>query len=91
MSVLHVLPKANSKESNIKFREFRNTSKAPFVIYADFEFLLEPLHRQSKQIHYSQWNLVCGAAAILCSYIPEMNNEVAIFTGRVALEDFLTS
>ena len=36
-SVVHVLPRPNTEEAHIKFREFSKTSRAPFVIYADFE------------------------------------------------------
>ena len=89
MSVLHVLPRLNSEEAHIKFCEFRNTSRAPFVIYADFESILEPMDVQNKRTHYEQLHKVCAAAAILCSYIPEMNNKVMIYTGPNALEEFL--
>ena len=43
MSVLHVLPVPGTERAKIKFTQFRNTTKAPFVIYADFESILEPL------------------------------------------------
>ena len=89
MSVVHVLPRQNSEESHIKFREFSNTSRAPFVIYADFESILEPMDKQNKRTHYGQLHKVCAAAAILCSYIPEMNNKVMIYSGPNALEEFL--
>ena len=42
---------------------------ALFVIYADFESILEPLGRQVKQTTYSQQHKVCAAAAILCSIL----------------------
>ena len=82
MSVVHVLPKPNSEKSHIKFREFSNTSKAPFVICANFESILEPIDMQNKHTHYSQLHKFCGAAAILCSYIPEINNQVMLFSGN---------
>ena len=37
MSVVHVLPAAESEQAHIKFKQVRNTYRAPFVIYADFE------------------------------------------------------
>ena len=33
MSVLHMLPAANTEQAHIKFRQFRNTYEAPFVVY----------------------------------------------------------
>ena len=89
MSVVHVLPRPNSEESHIKFREFRNTSRAPFVIYADLESILQPMNEQNKRTHFGQLHKVCAAAAILCSYIQEMNNKVMIYSGPNALEKFL--
>ena len=52
-----------------------------FVIYADFESILERVDRQNKRTHYDQQHKVCAAAAILCSYIPEMNNKLMLFSG----------
>ena len=89
MSVVHVLPTPDSEESHIKFKQFRNTSQAPFVIYADFESILERVDRQNKRTHYDQQHKVCAAAAILCFYIPEMNNKLMLFSGPNTLENFL--
>ena len=89
MSVVHLLPTPDSEESHIKFKQFRNTSQAPFVIYADFESILERVDRQNKRTHYDQQHKVCAAAAILCSYIPEMNNKLMLFSGPNTLENFL--
>ena len=89
MSVVHVLPRPNSEEAHITFREFSKTGLAPFVIYADFESILEPMDKQNKRTHYGQLHKVCAAEAILCSYIPEMNNKIMICSGPNALEEFL--
>ena len=75
----------NSVQSHINFRKFRKTSRAPFVIYADFESILEPMDKQNQRTHYKQLHKVCAPAAILCSYIPEMNNKVMIYSGVNAL------
>ena len=37
MSVVHVLPAAETEQAHIKFKQVCNTYRAPFVIYADFE------------------------------------------------------
>ena len=89
MSVVHILPKPGTYDAHIRFKEFRNTSTAPFVIYADFESILEPTNKLIKQTHYIQHHKVCAAAAILCSYIPEMNNKIMMFYGPDALANFL--
>ena len=85
MSVVHVLPRPNTDEAHITFREFSKTSRAPFVIYADFESILEPMDKQKKRTHYGQLYKVCAAAAILCSYIPEINNNVMLYSSPNAL------
>ena len=35
-SAVHVLPAAENEQANIKFKQVRNTYRAPCVIYADF-------------------------------------------------------
>jgi hypothetical protein len=89
MSVVHMLPSPGSGFDEIKFRDFRNSSRAPFVIYADFESILKPIDRQRKATHFLQQHEVCSAAAILVSTVPEMNNLRVIFTGPNALSHFL--
>ena len=89
MSVVHILPTQGSEESHIKFKQYRNSSQAPFVIYADFESILEREDMQNKRTHYDQKHKLCAAAAILCSDVPEMNNKLMLFSGPNALEDFL--
>ena len=49
MSVVHVLPAAESEQAHSKFKQVRNTYRAPFVIYADFESILEHMERRVKQ------------------------------------------
>ena len=67
MSVLHVLPTPGSKLAKIIFNQYKYCTKAPFVIYADFESILEPSCRQVKHTTYTQRYKVCAAAAILTS------------------------
>ena len=89
MSVVHVLPRPNTKEAHIIFNEFRKTSRVLFVIYADFKSILEPMDKQNKRTHYGRLHEVCAAAAILCLYIPELNNKIMIYSGPNALKEFL--
>ena len=67
VSVLHVLPVPGSNHAQIKFNQYKYCTKALFVIYADFESILEPSIRQVKHITYTQQHKVCAAAAILTS------------------------
>ena len=39
MSILHLLPAAKSQQAYINLKQVRNTYRAPFVIYADFELI----------------------------------------------------
>ena len=67
MSVVHVLPAPDTEQAHIKFRQFRNTYPAPFVIYADFESILEPMDRRVKQTLFNQQHKISAACAMLVS------------------------
>ena len=69
MSVVHVLPAPDTEQAHIKFRQFRNTFRAPFVIYADFESILEPMERRVKQTLYNQQHKISAACAMLVTSI----------------------
>ena len=89
MSVLHVLPMPGTESAHIKFNQFRNTTKAPFVIYADFESVLEPINLNVKHTKIAQQHKVCAASAILCSHLHEFNQRTMMKIGPHALSDFL--
>ena len=89
MSVLNVLPTPGSKQDQLKFYNYKFCTMAPFVIYADFESILEPLGRQTKQTTYSQQLKVCAAAAILCSTLGQYNQLTMMKVGENALTEFL--
>ena len=89
MSVLHVLPSPGSKQAQLKFYNYKFCTMAPFVIYADFESILEPLGRQVKQTTYSQQHKVCAAAAVLCSTLGNCNQLTVMKVGENALAEFL--
>ena len=52
MTVLDVLTVPGSKQAQIKFNKYKYCTKAPFVIYADFEFILEPSGRKVMHTTY---------------------------------------
>ena len=65
VSVLHVLPTPDSKQTQIKLNQYKYCTKAPFVIYEYFKCILEQSGRLVKQTTYTQKHKVCAAAAIL--------------------------
>ena len=69
MSMLHVLPAPNTEQAHIKFRQFRYTYAAPFVVFSDFESILNPIQRQQKNTVYNQDQKISAACAILISTI----------------------
>ena len=89
MSVLHVRPMPGSKQAEIKFNQCKYCTKAPFVIYADFESILEPVGRQVKHTTYTQQHKVCAAAAILTSSFYNFDQQTVMKVGENALAEFL--
>ena len=85
-SVQHILP---SPGSSIEFKNFKYQTRAPFVIYADLESVLEPIEERSGYTLLYQRHRCCAAAAILCSPYAGFNNLWFMHTGENALERFL--
>ena len=91
MSVLHVPPMPCSKQAQIKFNQYTYCTKAPFVIYADIESILEPSVRQVKHSTYTQKHKVCAAAAIFTSSFYNFDQRTVMKVGDNALAEFLDS
>ena len=91
MSVFHVLPVPCSKQAQIKFNQYKYCTKAPLVIYADFEYILEPSGRQVKHTTYTQHHKVCATAAILTSSFYNFDHRTVMKVGANALAEFLDS
>ena len=85
-SVQHILP---SPGSLIEFKNYKYQTRAPFVIYADLESVLEPIDQRSGYTLLYQRHRCCAAAAILCSPYAGFNNLWFMHTGENALERFL--
>ena len=88
MSVLHVLPVPGTERDQIKFNQFKNTTKAPFVIYEDFESILYPLNRKVQLTTMVKQHKVCAAQAIHCSNLQDFNYRTIIKVSQHALTDF---
>ena len=78
-----------SKQAEIKFNQYKYCTKAPFVIYADFKFILEPSGRHVKHTTYTQQHKVCAAAAILTSSFYDFDQRTVMKVGENALAEFL--
>ena len=89
MSMLHVLSSPSFKQEQLKFYNYKYYTLALFVIYADFESILESINRQAQQTTYSQQHKVCAAAAVLCSTLGNYNQLTVMKVGDNALAEFL--
>ena len=81
MSAFHVLQLPGSKQEQIKFNEYKFCIKAPSVIYADFESILEPSGPKIKRTTYTQHYKVCAAAAILTSSYYNFDQRTVMIVG----------
>ena len=91
MSVLHVHPAPKTEQAHIKFRQFRNTYIAPFVVYADFKSILKPIERRDKNTFYEQHHKISAACAILVSTIKEVPTRTLHSINENALSEFLNT
>ena len=89
MSVVHLLPAAESEQAHIKFEQDPNTYHAPFVIYADFESILVSIIRRVKQNIYNQQHKILAACAMLVSNVPAVPTQAWLSIGENALSEFL--
>ena len=78
-----------SKQVQIKFNQYKFCTKAPFVIYADFESIFEPSGRQVKRTTYTQQHKASAAAAILISSYYNFDQRTVMKVGENALAEFL--
>ena len=90
MSVLHVLPTAGSKQAQIKFIQYKYSTKAPIVINADIESILEPSNRHVKHTTCTKHHKVCAAAFIISSFY-NLDQLTVMKVKENALADFLDS
>ena len=89
MSVLHLVFTPGFKQAQLKVDNFKFSTMALFVTYADFESILEPLGRKVKHTTFSYQRKVCAAAAILCSSLEQCNQMTVLKVGFNALGEFL--
>ena len=89
MSVLHILPTPGSKQAQITFNQYKYCTKAPFIIYADFESILEPSNRHVQRTVYTQQHKVCAATVIRTSSFYNFDQRTVMKVGENALAEFL--
>ena len=89
--MFHMLPVQGSKQAQIKFDKCKYCTKAPFVLYANFESILEPSGRQVKHTTYTQQHIVCAATAIFTSRCYNVDYQTVRKVEENALAEFLDS
>ena len=65
MSFVNLLFAPESEQTHIKFKQVCNTYPGPFVFYADFKSILEPMERQVKHTLYNQKHTISATCAML--------------------------
>ena len=80
------------ENSILKFEAIEKQVEAPFVVYADFESLLEPMDTPSGQrtVKYNE-HIACSYAYKIVSRVPGVEFETRLHVGTDAAEHFLTS
>lgn len=86
VSIQHILPPPNTM---LEFKAYKYQTRAPFVIYADFECLVEPINEHIGHSVLYQQHRSIAAAALLCSPYAAFNNTFWMHTGLDAVDRFL--
>ena len=88
--------KMPTKDNSIlKFNNYHKQQPVPFVIYADFEALLQKVERGQPDSHKSyteefQRHIDCGSAyKVVCCYDDKYSKEICIYRGENAVYKFL--
>ena len=82
---------AESKQAHIKFKQVRNTYRAPLVINADFESILELIKSLVKQIIYSQQHKISASGAMFISNVSLVPTQTWVSIGENALNVFFNT
>ena len=76
----------------IKFKAIEKQVEAPFVVYADFEAILNPLNASSgEKTVKTEEHLPCSYSYLIVSRVPNLEFEKRIYVGLDAAEHFLAS
>ena len=73
----------------LEFKASKFQTRAPFVIYADFECFVEPINEHIGHSFLYQQHRSIAAAALLCSPYAAFNNTFWMLTGLDAVVRFL--
>jgi len=87
-----ILPTAD--EAFIQFKNYRNMLKVPFIIYADFECILEKItsakpDEENSYTEKYQHHKPSGCAYKLVSVVPEYTKDIKVFNGPDCISDLL--
>ena len=75
----------------VKFEAIEKQVEAPFVVYADFESLLEPMPATTGQTTKTEEHVACSYAYYIVSRVPNIQFDLKLYVGTDATEHFLTS
>ena len=89
-----VMPDSKFGKPCVKFKNFRNMLRAPFIIYADFEAIIEKqnelrTHSEQSFTHEFQNHKVCGFAYKVVCVDPRFTRETVVHRGEDAGQRFL--
>ena len=85
VSIQHMLPSPNTM---LEFKAYKFQTRALFVIYADFECLVEPINEHNGHSLLYQHHRPIAAAALLCLPYAGFNNMFWMHTGLDAVDRF---
>jgi hypothetical protein len=80
-----IYPEPQSDESIVKWKSREKTERVPFVIYADFESCLVPVHEDSGVLDE---HVPAGFCAYTVSVDPEFETEPVTYSGRDCMRVF---
>ena len=86
VSIQHIF---QSPSIMLEFKAYKFQTRAPFVIYAFFESLVEPIIEHIGHSTLYQHHRPIAAAALLCSHYAGFNNMYFIHIGEDAIKRFL--
>lgn len=89
MAVVYYLLNEGTKWDNLRYTDFKTTTYASFVIYADFESVLKPINDKVNNTHYLQRHEVCAGTALLTFNRSDGLNKMEIHVRKNALSNFL--
>ena len=80
------------KSSELSFRNYSNSTRAPLVVYADFEALVVPKEKgatRGHKSHFYEHHEPCTVGYKIKSYIPELDEPYKVIHGPNCVKKFI--